>query len=349
MAAKTINLALQGGGAHGAFTWGVLDKLLEDGRLTIDGLSGTSAGAMNAVVLSYHMMRSGNDGARTGLHDFWKAISNAGMLYNPVKPTPLDFLFGGASGHPGISYYAFDTFTKLASPYQFNPLNINPLKDVLVEHVDFDELQRCECTRMFISATNVRTNKLRTFRNDEITVDAVLASACLPMIFQAVRIDGEAYWDGGYMGNPSLYPLVFETDTWDNVIVHINPIETDEVPITPHAIHNRINEISFNSSLIRELRTISFAKEMADKGWIKESAKKEFRFADTRFHSIRADTFTDQLSLASKFNSDWNFLCELRDQGRSFTEDWLNRNYRHIGKKSTIDFQAEFPQLEDFL
>ena len=276
---KKINLALQGGGAHGAFSWGVLDKILEDGRLEIDGLTATSAGAMNAAVYSYGKMKGGADRAREALHNFWKDISDTGSIFSPVKITPLEALFMGEATS-SISFQMFESFTRMFSPYQFNPLNINPLKDVLKRHVDFDEIHACKCTQMFICATNVRTNRIKIFKNDEISADAVLASACLPMLFQAVEIEGEAYWDGGYMGNPALYPLFYHTDTDDMMIIHINPIKREEVPKTAPQIYNRINEISFNSSLLRELRAISFIQKLVEEGWIKEGCHRvRFRYA----------------------------------------------------------------------
>lgn len=340
---KMVNLALQGGGAHGAFSWGVLDKLSEDGRLEIDGITATSAGAMNAAVYSYGKMKHGLDGAREALHDFWLDISKVGQRNSPIKPMFWEQFLGGAESlDQTMAYHWFENFTKMFSPYEFNPLNFNPLRNVLADHVDFEEINACQCTNMFICATNVRTNKIRIFRNDEVNCDAVLASACLPMLFQAVEIDGEAYWDGGYMGNPALYPLVYDTDTDDIIILHVNPIERDTVPKTSQAIFNRINEISFNSSLLREMRSISFVKNMVEEGWIKDEFLHEFQFANLHLHSIRADEITSSYSVASKFSPDWHFLCRLRDEGRRVTEEWLEKNYDAIGNRSTVDLKHEF-------
>lgn len=340
---KMVNLALQGGGAHGAFAWGVLDKICEDGRLSIDGLSATSAGAMNTAVYAYGKMKHGIDGARQALHDFWKDVSEAGERYSPVKPTPWDQYFGGWDNlKDSFAYHWFDTFTKVFSPYQFNPLDFNPLRDVLERHVDFDEIKKCQCTNMFISATNVRSNKIKVFHNEELSLDAVLASACLPMLFQAVEIDGEAYWDGGYMGNPALYPLIYETDTDDIIILHINPIERADVPRSSHDIYNRINEISFNSSLLREMRAIHFVMKIVDEGWIKDEHRDHFHFTHLNIHSIRADEAMSRYSVASKFSPEWHFLCELRDAGRAATEAWLDQNYDAVGERSTVDLAEEF-------
>ncbi len=342
-AQKTINLALQGGGAHGAFAWGVLDKLCEDGRLQIDGLSATSAGAMNAVVFAYHNMQGGYDAARQGLEDFWRGVSDAGSLYNPVRQMPWEsMIFGWQALDESISYHFFETFTRLYSPYQFNPLDFNPLADLLRAHVDFDQLHCCQTTRLFIAATNVRTNRLRVFHNEEISCEAVLASACLPMLFQAVEIDGEAYWDGGYMGNPALFPLIQSTETKDIVIVHINPVERDEIPRTAQDILNRVNEVSFNSSLMREVRTLKRLAGLVDAGFIKEEYLDTFPYANLNLHSIRADAVTKEFSVASKFSPEWNFLTHLRDRGREVTARWLEENLSSVGKCCTVDVKEIF-------
>lgn len=339
---KQINLALQGGGAHGAFAWGVLDMLCEDGRLEIDGLSATSAGAMNAAVYSYGHMQGGLDGAREALHNFWFDISEAGKAFSPVQPSWFERWCGWGAMDQTLSYMLFDQFTKTFSPYEFNPMNFNPLRDVLCRHVDFEELTACKSTKMFICATNVRTNKIKVFQNKEVSCDAILASACLPMLFQAVEIDGEAYWDGGYVGNPALYPLVYHTDTRDIVIVHINPVYREEVPKTSREILNRVNEVSFNSSLLREMRTFEFVKRLVEDKWIKPEFMDHFHFKHLRMHAIRADDVTKEFSMASKFSPDWDFLCHLRDQGREVTKAWIKKNYSKVEKESTVDLRAEF-------
>lgn len=342
-ATKRVNLALQGGGAHGAFAWGVLDQLCEDGRLSIDGLTATSAGAMNTSVFAYGMMKGGAEGARQALHDFWKDISDAGRDYSPMQSTFWDQYFTGWHDlNQSVAYHWFDSFSKVFSPYQFNPLDINPLREVLTRHVDFDEIRLCDCVNIFICATNVRTNKIKVFHNEEISLDAVLASACLPMLFRAVEIDGEAYWDGGYMGNPALYPLIYNTETDDIVILHVNPIEREEIPKTSQDIFNRINEISFNSSLLREMRAIHFVKRIVEEGWIKDEFLDHFHFTHLNIHSIRADDVTDRFSVTSKFNPDWKFLCHLRDAGREVTAAWLDENYDAIGNHSTVNLEQEF-------
>lgn len=340
--ATPVNVALQGGGAHGAFTWGVLDQILEDGRLEIDGLSGTSAGAMNAAVYAYGMMQGGPEQARASLHDFWRDISQVGELFNPVKRLPWETLFGTNNLENSLSYLAFDTLTRMLSPYQFNPFNVNPLRDILARHVDFEVMSECKSTKLFIAATNVRTNKIRIFHNDELTVDCVMASACLPMLFQAVEVDGEPYWDGGYMGNPALFPLLYNTGTGDILIVHINPVVRNEVPKQASDILNRINEVSFNSSLIREIRAIAFVIKMIEEDWLKPGARDYLTHEDIHLHSLRADEAVCGLSVASKFNPDWDFLTSLRDRGRKYAREWLDAHADDVGKRSSVDYRAEF-------
>jgi len=330
---KSINLALQGGGAHGAFGWGVMDRFLEDGRVEIEGLSGTSAGSMNAVVYAYGRLK-GHDGAREALHDFWKDISDTGQRYSmPNMP------WGAGPDNPLGDLMR--SFVGALSPYQLNPLNWNPLRQVLERHVDFEELEQSGgVTKLFICATNVRSGKVKIFHTAEVTAEAVLASACLPQIFQAVEIDGDHYWDGGYMGNPVLYPLFYHTESRDVVILHINPIERDELPKSASDIANRINEITFNSSLIKELRAVCFVQKLLEDGWIKDEFRSKLKYV--LIHSVRADSALADLSASSKFSSDWRFLTMLRDRGRAMAAEWLDKNYIHVGVRSTVDLKREF-------
>jgi NTE family protein len=336
---KQINLALQGGGAHGAFAWGVIDKFLEDGRIEIEGVSGTSAGSMNAVVFAYGMLK-GPEGARQALHDFWKAISEAGARYSPVKQMPWEKMMHGYNLDQAWASEMFKMVTHSFSPYQLNPMNFNPLREVLEACVDFEELDRSQKTKLFLSATNVRSGKVRVFHTHEITADVVLASACLPYLFQAVEIAGEYYWDGGYMGNPVLYPLFYHTDSRDVVIVHINPIERPGPPTMSNDIFNRINEITFNSSLIKELRSVFFVQKLIDQGWIKDEYKEQLKYV--LIHSIRADTALSDLSVSSKFANDWAFLTMLRDRGRSYAAAWLEHHFDDLGVRSSVDLKKEF-------
>lgn len=330
---KRINLALQGGGAHGAFGWGVMDKFLEDGRVEIEGLSGTSAGSMNAVVYAYGKLK-GNDGARQALHDFWKAISDAGQRF-AMPRMPWDM---GVKENPiqGMMKSMMSAY----SPYQLNPTNYNPLREVLEQQVDFAALERSQGTKLFLCATNVRTGKVKIFNTPEITADVVLASACLPQVFQAVEIDGEHYWDGGYMGNPVLYPLFYNTESRDVVILHINPIERPGPPTTSADIANRLNEITFNSSLIKELRAVYFVQKLLDDGWIKDEFRSRLKYV--LIHSVRADSAMSDLSAASKMSSDWKFLTMLRDRGRALATEWLAENFQHLGVRSSVDLKKEF-------
>lgn len=342
---KPINLALQGGGAHGAFAWGVMDKLIEDGRLVIDGISGTSAGSMNAVVYAYGRTTGGADGAREALENFWKAVSDSGQRYSLVKQmfqNPFSLgaksIFSSPAASP--TFEAMKFLTDSFSPYQLNPTNWNPLLDILNQQVDFDRLNQCRETKLFLSATNVRSGKVRVFNTQEITASAVMASSCLPHLFQAVEIDGEHYWDGGYMGNPSLFPLFYNTTVGDVLIVHINPIERNHLPKTSTEIYDRVNEVTFNSSLIKELRSVAFVQKLLDEGWLKDEYRDQLMYV--RIHSLRADKALADLSAASKFFSEWDFLIMLRDRGRDYAQQWLDENFASVGVRSTVDLRREF-------
>lgn len=333
---KTINLALQGGGAHGAFAWGVLDRLLEDERIAFEGLSATSAGAMNAVTLAYGMTLGGREGARKALTQFWRRVAHAGMI-SPLQPTWFERVQHNHSLENSPAFVVFDLVSRLYSPYQFNPLNYNPLKQVLEQTVDFEQLRKHSAVKLFLSATNVRTGKVKVFGNDEMSADAVLASACLPFMFQAVSINGESYWDGGYMGNPAIFPLIYECESRDIVIVHINPIERMETPTTARDILNRINEISFNSSLMREMRAIAFVTKLIDEGAIENRRMKRMLV-----HAIEAQDFMRELGVSSKLNADWEFLTHLRDVGRERAEAWLKQNFDAINHHTSVDVGAMY-------
>ncbi len=337
---KPINLALQGGGAHGAFAWGVLDRLLEDGRLSIEAITATSAGAMNAAVLAYGFAIGERDGARAKLEEFWQAISAAGRMWSPVGANPFEKVFAawGFKSDLDPSFLAFQAMTHMLSPYQLNPLNLNPLKDVLVKVIDFDRLCASKTSpRLFISATNVRNGKIRVFESHEMSPDVLLASACLPYLFQAVEIGGEHFWDGGFMGNPAIFPVIYNGASRDVVIVHINPIEHAHLPTTAAEIFDRMNEISFNSSLMREMRAIAFVSKLIDDGALDGT-----RYRRMLVHSIRDDARMADLGVATKLNTDWDFLCGLRDSGRQVASDWLARHYDAIGRETTVDLAATY-------
>lgn len=341
---KTVNLALQGGGAHGAYSWGVLDKILEDGRLKIDGICATSAGTMNACALAYGYHLGGAEKARETLHDFWWNVHQAGQTYSPIRRMPWERSFFGGFGNwnmeSSLSYLAFETLTHAFSPYQFNPFDHNPLREILEKTVDFEVLRSCNQIKLFISATHVRTGRVRIFNAEHMNIDVAMASACLPFLFKAVKVNKDYYWDGGYVGNPALFPLFYETQTRDILIVHINPLERPDIPESAMEINNRINEISFNDSLLKEIRAIAFVKKLLDKNMLKDEYRD--KFTNMLIHSIHDDKTMRTLSVASKFDSDWEFLTYLRDKGRASAEKWLNKNFDSIGKNDTVDLDKDY-------
>jgi NTE family protein len=335
---KTINLALQGGGSHGAFAWGVLDRLLDDERISFEGITATSAGAMNATVTAYGLTIGGREGAKRALAEFWHRISKAAAS-SILQPSIFDRMMNNRSLENSPAFVFFDMMTRLLSPYQFNPFNINPLRDVLEATVDFERLRKDNVVKLFLCASNVRSGKVKIFRNHEITSSAVLASGCLPFIFRAVEIDGEAYWDGGYMGNPAIYPLIYNCQSADVVIIHINPIYREEIPRTATHILNRLNEISFNSSLMREMRAIAFVTKLMEGGGIVDKSKTLKRVL---VHSIEAESFMRDLGVSSKLNADWEFLTRLRDVGRERADQWLAANFDQLGVNSSVDIQDRY-------
>lgn len=336
---KTINLALQGGGAHGAFTWGVLDRMFEEDRLWVEAISGTSAGAMNAVIATQGMYDSGADGARGALEAFWRAISQAGRN-SPFKRTPLDLMLGTWSLDTSPGYIWFDLIGRLASPYELNPFDFNPLRDVVERCVDIEKVAGEQDMEVFLSATNVETGRVRVFRRHEITVDVIMASACLPFIFKAVQIDGVPYWDGGYMGNPVLFPFIDHSPSSDILIVQINPMYRPGTPTKARDILNRVNEITFNASLLRDLRAIDFVDRLLEEGKLaaKDYRKMNVHMVDGRDHMLG-------LGASSKLNSEWAFLTHLRDRGRNAADRWLAAHFDDIGQCTTVDLRAMFEGL----
>ena len=324
-----VDFALQGGGAHGAFTWGALDRLLEEPWLRIDGISGTSAGAMNAAVLADGHAQGGADGARAALENFWRRVSNAAVL-SPLRRTPLDILLGRWTLDHSPVFLAMDLMARVFSPYDLGPGGTNPLRDILAESVDFARLAQASI-KLFITATNVRTGRGRVFRNGEITPDVLLASACLPTLFQAIEIDGEGYWDGGYSGNPTITPLVRECNSKDTVLVQINPVERPGLPRSARDILNRLNEVSFNAVLLKELRMMALLRQVAQPD-NSENAK----WADMRIHRISSDVMVE-LGYSSKLNAEWEFLCMLRDEGRRAGDAFLTAHHEDLGRRSTFD------------
>lgn len=333
---KAIELALQGGGSHGAFTWGVLDRLLADDRIEIEGICGTSAGAMNAVAVADGLDTGGREGARQALARFWSGVHKAGLL-SPFGRTWLDMVLGRWTLDFSPGYIFFEALSRAASPYQLNPFNINPLRDLISSLVDFEHVRHAEGIKLFVVATDVRTGMQKVFRREEMTADMVLASACLPFAFQAVEIAGEAYWDGGYMGNPALFPLVDGCQSRDIVIVQINPLYREKLPLTAPEIFNRINEITFNASLIKEVRAIAMMKESVGTEGLEGG-----RFKDVLFHRIDADDALRELGVSSKFNTEWAFLKHLHGIGYRAASDWLDGCYDDLGKRSTLDIESVY-------
>ncbi|MDM0013423.1 patatin-like phospholipase family protein [Variovorax sp. J22P168] len=327
-----IDLALQGGGSHGAFTWGVLDRVLEEPSVRIDGISGTSAGAMNAAALVSGYAAGGAEGARKSLDDFWRGVSEAAR-YSPFKRAWVDMMTGTWSLENSPAYMAADLMTRLWSPYDLNPRGMNPLRGILSDLIDFERLADSPI-KLFVTATNVRTGRGRVFRNAEMTPDVLLASACLPTMFHAVEIDGDPYWDGGYAGNPTMTPLIRECQSSDTFLVQINPIERPGLPRTASEIANRLNELSFNSPLLKELRMIALLRKVADPGHGEGAA-----WARMRIHRIATDAMLD-LAASSKMISEWPFLCKLRDEGRRSAQAFIDAHKGDIGKRSTLDLDA---------
>jgi NTE family protein len=327
-----IDLALQGGGAHGAFTWGVLDRLLQEPWLRIDGISGTSAGAMNAALLADGHSAGGADGARAALDTFWRNVSRAAE-FSPLRRTPLDVLLGRWTLDYSPVFVAMDLASRLFSPYDLNPGGSNPLREILGETVDFERLAQASI-KVFVTVTNVRTGRGHVFRNRAITPDVLLASACLPTLFQAVEIDGEAYWDGGYSGNPTITPLVRECTSMDTILVQINPVERPSTPRTARDILNRLNEVSFNAVLLKELRMIALLRQIANPGDCEGAL-----WAAMRIHRIASEQMTT-LGYSSKLNAEWGFLCMLRDEGRRSAEAFLATHGENLGRRSSLDLDA---------
>ncbi len=336
---KRINLALQGGGALGAFTWGVLDHLLEDGRLEIEGISGASAGAVNAILLADGLARGGPDEARKRLADFWRAASMGGNLPD-VQRRAVDRLFSFWPVESTPVGLWMKTLSRYMSPYDFNPLNINPLKDLIERFVDFEKVRTCRDIKLFVSATNVQTGHLRVFTREEMTSDMIVASACLPHLFRAVEIDGVPYWDGGYVGNPAIYPLVGATTTENLLLVQINPVERKDVPKTQAEIVARINEITFNSSLMSELRGISFVGELIDQGKLPRGTGPG-QYRRMNIHRVALDSTAQKLTDAGRLNTDYDFFELLRENGRRAARRFLDAHYKDIGVRSSIDLAHE--------
>lgn len=331
-----VNLALQGGGAHGAFTWGVLDYLLEDGSMDLDGLSGTSAGAMNAVVLADGLLRGGRDGAREALHAFWTQVA-ASAPFETAIPGP------DGEGHalsPTLKLML--QWSRYFSPYDLNPFDLNPLRDIVTERIDFPRLRSTKALRLFIAATHANSGRLRLFRNWELSPEAVLASACLPTLHHAVDVDGELYWDGGFSANPAVYPLVFDCVARDIVLILLNPLlHNSGVPRTAEEIQTRVRELGFSANLLREMGMLAHATSYGGPGWLK-LGRLERRLAGTRFHMIESQDLIGHLPSETKMVAHLPFLEDLRELGRQRAREWLGQTRNHLGRRPSIDLEVLF-------
>jgi NTE family protein len=331
---KLVNLALQGVGSHGAFTWGVLDRLLEEERLAIDGISATSAGAVNAAVLAYGLAVGGREGAKKALDRYWRRLSDLASA-SIFQPSFLDKMYGnfGLDYSPG--YVVTDTLSQVFSPYQLNPLNYNPFKKLLEEVIDFEILRRQSTVKLFLCATNVRSGKVTIFRSEELHSDHVVASSCQPLMMHAVEIDGQYYWDGGFMGNPPLFPVIYACEAHDIILVRLTPTERPESPTNSRAILSRMQEVTFNSSVMREMRVVAFVTKLIDDGKIVDGKR-------MLFHAINGEDVIGALSNSSKLNGDWDLLQHLYKIGRLRADDWLKSNFHRLGVETTIDLQSKY-------
>lgn len=339
MSEPRINLALQGGGAHGAFTWGVLDALLEDGRCDFEGVSGTSAGAMNAVCLAHGLLAGGRDGARQALSDFWLAIADSAPFQNKAAAS--------ASMAPALKMML--QWADHLTPEQLNPFDLNPLRDIIEQQIDFARLRAESPVKLFIAATHANSGKLRLFHNHELSVDALLASACLPTIHRTIHIDGQPYWDGGYSANPAVFPLVYQCASADILLVLLTPLRYSETPDTATEIRERLRELAFNSTFLREMRMFAHLREQIGEttlpAWLFDRlpvARLERRFSQLRFHAICADSALGDLPADSKLAVNRPFFEKLRDQGREHAQRWLDVHHDAVGRRSTLDLGKLF-------
>jgi len=331
----TLNLGLQGGGAHGAFTWGVLDALLADGRIAFDGVSGTSAGAMNAVVLAHGLRRGGRDAARAALEKFWHGVA---------EKTPFEIVLPSADGkdfrlNPAVKMLL--GLTHYLSPSQLNPFEFNPLRDLLAEQIDFPALRQRSPVRLFIAATHANSGKLRLFRENELDIDVVLASACLPTLHRAVTIAGEPYWDGGYSANPAVFPLIYQCRAEDTLLVLLTPLRHEATPDSAADIKMRTLDIAFNAAFLREMRMFADLREVVDRSWL-HIGRLERRIACARFHVIAADELINALGTDTKLAANLQFFEMLRDRGREHARTWIEDGLPRVGRQSTANLRELF-------
>jgi NTE family protein len=335
---KRISIAMQGGGAHGAYTWGVLDRLLQEKDLIIEGVSGTSAGGMNAVATAQGIMKGGNEGARELLTKYWGATSDGGKS-SIFKPGVKDILAGKFTMHNSPGFLFFDFLSKILSPYQMNPSGSNPLKGIIEEMFDFDLMNGNELVKIFLAATHVYTGKIKIFTNTshDLCTESLLATACLPTLFAAVLVKGEYYWDGGFIGNPAIYPLIYECETPDIMIIKLNPTHRNKLPTSASEIGDRLNEITNNTSIVREMRSMHFITKLIDQGIVPHGKLKR-----CFIHLIEDEKAFHELGWSSKLNTDKDFLDYLFKAGRKSADKWLEKNWDLIGKQTTADVAEEF-------
>ncbi len=331
----TVNLALQGGGAHGAFTWGVLDGLLEDGRLDFEGISGTSAGAMNAVAMAQGFMTGGRDGARAALEKFWTALAGTMPLAATVAAAD------GQSVSLAPAYKSMLRWANYFAPDRLNPYDLNPLRDIVTEQIDFERLRADSTFKLFVAATNANSGKLRLFRLPELSADAILASACLPTAHRAVEIDGEPYWDGGYAANPAVFPLFYECTSPDILLVLLSPLQHKETPQSVQDIRDRVLEFAFTATFLREMRMFAHLREYVGTARF-GMGRFERRIAGTHFHVIDAQEFMSDLTAETKLAVNLKFFTTLKDLGRAQAKAWLDQNLASVGKKSSVEISELF-------
>ena len=329
---KRVSIALQGGGAHGGFTWGVLDRLLEDERIEIEGLTGTSAGAMNAICVAQGLARGNNETARQELKDFWKRISDSGKHSSLNNRGPIDKMLGEYTMNHSPGFMMFDYLSRILSPYELNPSGTDPLKEVIEKSFDFDLLRTQKKCKVFLCATQVFTGNLRIFSTEELSVDTMLATACLPTLHGAVTVEGEYYWDGGFTGNPVFFPLIYNCKTPDIILIQLNPTVRAQLPKTAREIADRLNEITNNSSVMREMRSIHYITQLIDSGQLDSS-----KHPRVYMHLIKNEEVFQKLGWSSKLNTEWEFLMHLFEAGRQTASDWLKANFDGLGEKTTVD------------
>jgi NTE family protein len=334
---KKVSFALQGGGAHGAFTWGVLDALMEDGRIDVEGVTGTSAGGMNAVALAQGIAKGGPKGAQKEMTLFWDRIIESGKNSSLNNRGPIDKMLGNYTMYNSPGFLMFDFLSRMFSPYELNPLNVDPLKEVIVKTFDFDFLRQQKECQIFLCATHVFSGRLKVFKTHEMKPECMLASACLPSIHSAVLVDGEYYWDGGFIGNPVFFPLIYDCESPDIILIQLNPTIRNKLPTSSREIGDRLNEISNNATVVREMRSIAFLQELMDKGIIKEGAMKR-----VHMHLIADEACFQELGWSSKLNTEHEFLYHLFNKGRLAGQKWISKNFDNIGVKTTAPMKDHF-------